>query len=245
MAESRGAKEPLDEDERDEGESWLKTQHSKNKGHGFQSHHFMENGWGKRGNSDSYFLGFQNHCGWWLWPWNWKILAPWKKNSDNPRQCIKKWRHHFADKSAYSQSYGFSSSHVWMWELNLEGWVPKNWCFWIVVLENTLESPLDSKEFKNQSVLKESNPEYSWKRLILKLKLWYFGHLMRRSWIIGKDPDARKDWGQEEKGVTEHELVGWHHWLNGHEFEQTLGDSEGQGSLVCCSPWGCKELDLT
>ena len=79
---------------------------------------------------------------------------------------------------------------------------------------------------------------------MLKLKLQYFGHLMRRAWLIGKDPDAGKDWRQE-KGTTENEMVGWHHQLDGHEFEQTLGDSEGQGSLVCCSLWGCKETGRT
>ena len=102
----------------------------------------MANRWGKSGSSDRfYFLGLQNHCGWWLQPWNWKILAPWKKSYDKPRQCIKKQRCHFANKGPSSQSYGFSSSHVQMWELDhKESWVLKNWCFWIVVLENTLES---------------------------------------------------------------------------------------------------------
>ena len=89
-----------------------------------------------------------------------KTLAPWKKSSDQPRQYIKKQRHYFANKDPYSQSYGFSSSHVWMWELDYkESWAPKNWCFWTVVLEKTLESPLDRKEIK-QSILKEISPEY-------------------------------------------------------------------------------------
>ena len=110
-----------------------------------------------------------------------------------------------------------------------------------IVLEKTLESPLDSKEPK--SILKEINPEYSLEGLMLNLKFQFFSHLMRR--LNRKDPDAGKDWGQEEKGMTEDEMVGWHHWLNGHEFEQTPGDGEGQGSLVCCSPWGHKELDTT
>ena len=89
------------------------------------------------------------------------------------------------------------------------------------------------------------NPEYSLEGLMLKLKLQYFGHLMRRADSFGKDPDAGKDWGQEEKGRTEDEMVGWHHRLSGHGFEQTPGDSEGQGSLVCCSPCGYKESDMT
>ena len=113
-------------------------------------------------------------------------------------------------------------------------WVPKNWCFRTVVLEKIPESPLDSKE------IKPVNPEGN--------QLWLFiGRTNEvpilclpgmKSWLIGKDPDAGKDWGQEKKGMTEDEMVGWHHWLSGHEFEQTPGDSEGQGSLVCCSSWG-------
>ena len=92
----------------------------------------------------------------------------------------------------------------------------------------------------NQTILKEISFEYSLEGLILKLQ--YFGHLM--SWLIGKDPDARKDWGPEEKTATEDEMLGWHHQLNGHESKQTLGDGDGQGSLACCSPWGCKELNV-
>ena len=113
-------------------------------------------------------------------------------------------------------------------------WVPKNWCFRAVVLEKILESPLDSKETK------PVNPKGN--------QLWIFiGRTDEvpilwppgvRSWLIWKDPDAGKDWGQEKKGMTEDEMVGWHHWFSGHEFEQTPGDSEGQGSLVCCSSWG-------
>ena len=95
------------------------------------------------------FLGLQNHCRWWLQPWNWKMLALWKISYDQPRQHIKKQRRYFANKGPSSQSYGFSSSHVWMWEVNYkEGWALKNWCFWTVVLEKTLESPLDCKEIQ-------------------------------------------------------------------------------------------------
>ena len=92
----------------------------------------------------------------------------------------------------------------------------------------------------NQCILKEISPEYSLEELTLKLKLQYFGHLIQR-----KDPDVGKDWRKEEKGTTEDDMVGWHHQLNGHEFEQALGIGDGQGSWVCCSPWGCKELDMT
>ena len=99
--------------------------------------------------------------------------------------------------------------------------------------------------WSNQSILKEINPEYSLERLMLKLKLQYFGHLMQRTDSLEKDHDAGKDWRREEKGTTEDEMVGWHHWLDGHEFEQDFGVGDGQGSLACCSPWGCKESDMT
>ena len=114
------------------------------------------------------------------------MLAPWKKSYDQPRQLIKRQRHYFANKSLSSQSYGFSSSHVWMWELDYnESWVPKNWCFWTVVLEKTLENPLDCKEIK-PSILKEISPEYSLGGMMLKLKLQYFGHLMWRTDLFEK-----------------------------------------------------------
>ena len=175
-----------------------------------------------------------------------KDACPWKKIYDKPRQCIKKQRHHFAKKGPCSQSYGFSRSHEWIWELDhKEGWTLKNWRFWTVVLEKTLESPLDCKEIKlvnpkgNQPWIGRIQPLEG---LGLKLKLHYFGHLMERR-LPANDPDAGKDWGQE-KWVTEDEMFEWHHWLNGHEFEQTPRGREGQGSLACCSPWDCKELDM-
>ena len=115
---------------------------------------------------------------------NW--TAPWKKSYDIPRQCIKKQRYHFANKGLHSQRYGSSSSHVWIWELNhKEGWVPKNWCFWTVVMEKTLESPWTAKR-SNQSILKEINPEYSLEGQMLNLKLQYFGHLIWRANSLGK-----------------------------------------------------------
>ena len=141
-----------------------------------------------------------------------------------------------------------------MWELDhKESWVPKNWCFWTAVLEKTLESPLECKEIKPVN----PNGNQSWifmkhhEGLMLKLKLQYSGHLLQRAdslektRLIRKDPDAGKDWRQEEKGTTEDEMVGWHNQPNGHEFEQAPGDGDGQGSLACCSPWGSKELDTT
>ena len=97
----------------------------------------------------------------------------------------------------------------------------------------------------NQSILKEISPEHSLEGLMLKLKLQYSGHLNAKSWLIRKDPDAGKDWRQAEKWMTEDEMVGWHHWLNEHEFEQASGIGDGQGRLGCCSPWDSQESSLT
>ena len=173
-----------------------------------------------------------------------KDASPWKKSYDKPRQHIKKQRHYFANKGPSSQGYGFSSSHVCMWELDhKESWALNNLCFWTVMLEKTLESPWTARR-SNQSILKEINPEYLLEGLMLKLTpvLWLPDV---KNWLTGKDPDAGKDWRQEDNGKTEDEMVGWHHWLDVHEFEQALGVGDGQGSLVCCSPWGNKELDTT
>ena len=110
----------------------------------------MGNRWRNSGNSVRlYFGGLQNHCRWWLQPWNLKTLTPWKEGYDQPRQHIQKQRHYFVNKGLSSQGYGFSSGHVWRWEFDCEeSWAPKNWCFWTVVLEKTLESPLDCKEIQ-------------------------------------------------------------------------------------------------
>ena len=136
-----------------------------------------------------------------------------------PGQHIKKQRHYLADKGQSSESYCFFSSHVQKWELDhKESWAPTNWCFWTVVLEKTLESPLDCRR-SNQSILKEISPEYSLEELMLKLKLQYFGPPDAKNWLTRKDSDAGKDWRWEEKGMTEDEMIGWHHRLNGHEFE--------------------------
>ena len=160
-------------------------------------------------------------------------------------------------------------------KINLLSWgganPPSLWCFQTVVLEKTLESPLCSGDGanpptlwffwiwcwrrllrvpwrarrSNQSLLKEINPEFSLEGLMLKLKLQYFGHLMRRGEKTGKNPWCWKDWWRKEKRAAEDKMAGWHHQVNGREFEQAPGDGEGQGSLVCCHPWGCKESDRT
>ena len=123
-----------------------------------------------------------------------------------------------------------------MWELeHKEGWVLKNWCFWTVVLEKTLESPLDSKDIKPLNP-KGNQPWLFIGRTNAEASILWSPD--RKSQFIGKDTDAGKDWGQEENGATVDDTVGWHHQLNRYEFEQSLGDGEGQGSLVCCSLWG-------
>ena len=164
----------------------------------------------------------------------------------NLDSVLKSKRHHFANKGPYSQSYDFSSSHVWMWELDYkESWVLKNGCFWNWRWRGFLRVPWPARR-STQSILKEISPEYSLEGLMLKLKLQYFGHLMLRTDSFEKTLILNgKDWRQEEKGTTEDEMVGWPHRLDGHEFEQALVVGDGQGTLACCSPWGCKELDMT
>ena len=173
------------------------------------------------------------------------MLAPWKKNYDQPRQHIKKQRHYFTNKGLSSQSYGFSSSYIWIWKLDYkESWVPKNWCFWTVVMDRTLESHLDCKEIQpvhpkgNQSWIFIGRTDAEAETSIL------WPHDVK-NWLFGKDPDAGKDWRQGEKGTTEAETVGQHHQLDGHEFEQAPGVGDGQGRLACCSPWGHKVSDMT
>ena len=147
---------------------------------------------------------------------------------------------HFVDKGPSNQSYCFPSSHVMMWELDhKEGWAPKNWCFWAVVLE-TLESPFYCKE------IQPVNPKgkQSWIFIRTDARAPILWPPDANSWLIRKDPDAGKDWRQE-KGMTDDEMGGWHQWLNGHEFKQMPEDGEGQGCLGCCSPWGHKDLDTT
>jgi len=165
-------------------------------------------------------------------------FTPWKESYDQPRQHIKKQRHYFANKGPSSQSYGFSSGHVWMWELDYkESWAQKNWCFWTVVLEKTLESPLDCKEIQPVHL----KGDQSWViigRTDVEAETPILWPPDVKSWFIGKDPDAGKDWGQEEKGTIEDEMVGWHHWLDGHGFGWTLGVYDEQGGLAYCGSWG-------
>ena len=147
------------------------------------------------------------------------MLAPWKKSYDQPTQLIKKQRYYFANKGLSSQSYGFSSSHLWMWELDYEeSWAPKNWWFLTVLLEKTLDSPLDSKEI--QPVHPEDNQSWTFiGKTDAEAETPILWPPDVKSWLIWKDPDAGKDWRQEEKGTTEDEMVRWHHRLNGCESE--------------------------
>ena len=162
-----------------------------------------------------------------------------------PRQLIKKQRHYFANKCPSSQSYGFP---VVMY--GCESWTIKKaecrridafelWCW-----RRLLGVPWTARR-SNQSILKEISPEYPLEGLMLKLETPIFWPPDVTHWLVWKDPDARQDWRWEEKGMTENKMVGWHHWHNRYKFEQTVGNTEGQGGLACCSPWGHKELDTT
>ena len=154
--------------------------------------------------------------------------------------------------SPSSLGYGFSCSHVWMWKLDgeeswapkNESWAPKNWCFWTVVLEKTLESPLDCKEIQPVHP-KGDQPWVFFGRNDAKAETPVLWPPHVKSWLIGKDFDAGRDWGQEEKRRIEDEMAGWHQRLNGREFEWTPGDGDGQGGLACCDSWGRKESDVT
>ena len=154
----------------------------------------MTNRWGNSVNSDRlYFFGLQNCCRWWLQPW--KMLPPWKKSYDQPRQHIKKQRHYFANKGLSSQVYCFSSGHIWMWELDYkDSWAPMNWCFCTVVLEKTLESPLDCKEI--QPAHHEGNKSWVFTgRTDAEAETPILWPPHAKNWLIGKDPDAGRDWG--------------------------------------------------
>jgi len=190
------------------------------------------------------------------WKWNMKVKSlscvrllatPWTAAYEAPPSMgfarQEYWTGVPLPTSKRSQSYSFSSSHVWMWELDhKESSVLKKWCFWTVVLEKTLESPLDCKE------IKKVNPKGDQPWIFMEYAeaetpiLWPSDG---KSWLIGKNPDAGEDWRQKEKETPEDAMVEWHHQLNRHEFEQAPGVGNGLGGLACCSPWGCKESDKT
>ena len=168
-----------------------------------------------------------------------------KESYDQPRQHIKKQRHYFVNKGPSSQDYDFSSSHVWMWELDYKESEHRRidafelWCW-----RRFLRVPWTARR-SNQSILKEISPGCSLEELMLKLKFQYFGHLMWRADSFEKTLMLGKDWRQEEKGMAEDEMAGWYHWLDGRESEWTPGIGDGQGGLACCGSWGRKESDMT
>ena len=162
------------------------------------------------------------------------------KSYNIPRQRIKKQRQCFASKCPCSQSYDFCK---WMWELDhKKSWMLKNWCFWTVVLEKTLESPLDHKI---QTVHPKGDQSWVFTgRSDVEAETPILWPPHAKSWLIGKDSDA-EGLGARGEGMTEDEMAGWHHQLNGHEFGWTPGVGDEQGGLECCDSWGCKELDMT
>ena len=163
---------------------------------------------------------------------------------DQLRQHVEKQRHDFANKGPYSQGYGVPSGHIQLWELYHEVRMLKNSYLWTVVLEKTPENPLDSKEIKPVN-LNEDQPWIGTGRTDAEAEAPVFWSSDVNSQLTGKVPDAGKDWGQKEKGASEDEMAGQHHWFNEHELDQTPGDGEGQGGLACCCLWGCKESDPT
>ena len=158
---------------------------------------------------------------------------------------IEKQRRYFANKGPSSQGYGFSSGHIWMWELDYEeSWALKNLCFWTVVLEKTLESPLDCKKIQPVH-FKGDQPLVFFGRNDAEAETPVLWQPHAKSWLTEKNSDAGRDWGQEKKGKTEDEMAGWHHWLDGRESEWTPGVGDGQGGLACCDSWGRKEPATT
>ena len=200
-----------------------------------EPHYFKANRKGKGGSSDSFpLLGLQNHCRLWLQPRNQKTISSWQESDGKPRQCVEKQRYYSADKGLYSQGYGLPSGHY-----SCDSWTAKKaehqsvdafglWCW-----RRLLKVPWTARR-SNQSILRVINPEYS-----AEAPVFWSSEVHR--WLTGKVPDAWEDWGQKEKGMTEDEMVGWHHQRNEHELGQTPGDGEGQGGLACCSPWSHKE----
>ena len=170
---------------------------------------------------------------------------PWEKSYDQPRQHIKKQRHYFPDNTPYHQTYGFSTSHLWMWELDhKESWARNNWCFWTMLLKKTLESPLDCKEVNPVN----AKGNQSWifiGRTDAEAETPIFWPPDVKSWLIGKGPDTGEDWRQEETGTTEDEMVGWHHHLMVWVWASSWQLVMDREAWRACGPCGHKEWDTT
>ena len=171
------------------------------------------------------------------------MLTPWKESYDQPRLHIQKQRHYFANKGPSSQGYGFSSCRVWTVRVGLWRKLSTEELMLLKFgLEKTLESPLDCKEI--QPVHPKGDQSWVFIGRIdaeAEIPILWLPHA--KSWLIGKAPDTGRDWGQEEKGMIENEMAGWHHLLDAHEYQWTPGDGDGQWGLACCDSWGHKELD--
>ena len=207
---------------KEEGEkAGLKFSIQKKEDYGIQSHHFMASRWGNNGNSNRLIFGSSiitadGDCSHEIK----RRLFLGRKAMTNLHRVLKS--RDITDKGLYNQSYGFSNSHIWVWELDhKESWELKNWCFWTVVLEKTLESPFDCMEI--QPVHPKGNQSWIFiERTVAEAEATILWPLDAKNWLIGKDPDAGKDWKQEEKGTTEDEMVGWHHQLDRLEFELVM-----------------------
>ena len=236
----RGTKKPLDESERGEWKSWLKAQHSENEDHGIQTITSWEiDGETVETVSDFIF-------------WSSKITAEGDCSYEIKRCLLLGWKVTTSLDSILKSRDITMPTKVHLVKAMVfpvvmygcESWAQKNWCFWTVVLEKTLKSPLDCKEI--QPVNPKGNQSWIFiGRTDAEAETPILWPPDAKNWLTGKDPDAGKDWRQEEKGTTEDEMVGWHHRLDGHEFEQAPGVGVGQGNLECCSPWGHKESDTT
>ena len=206
------------------------------------AHHCMGNRKGNGGNTDRFsLLGLQNHCRWWLQPWNQRTIASWQL-SDDKLSVLKSRDITLLTKVRIVKAMVFPVVRYSCWELDCkEGRTPKNWCLQTVVLEKTSESPFDSKEIKSVN-LKGDQPWILTGGTDAEAEAPVFWSSDVNRWLTGKVPDAGKNWGQEKR-ESEDETAGWHHWCNAHELGQTLGDGEGHGGLASCSPCGHKELD--
>ena len=179
----------------------------------------MKNRWGNNGNSDRlYFWGLQNHCRWWPQPWNWKTLLLGRKAMTNRDSILKNRDITLPTEVPIVIAMVFPVV-IWMWVLDRkESWAPKNWCFWTVVLEKSFERPLDFKVV--QPVHPKGNQSWIFiGRTDAEVETPILWPPDAKNWLFGKDPDSRKGWRWEEKGITEDEMVGWHHQRDGHEFE--------------------------